>query len=359
MSGKVGINMKKMICAVLSIVILLSVGILTVFADLISPIEFSSRVELHNSVIQRTEEVETGTIRDMSRIEENARLETLITYIDFINIVDDVELNRIRVLPGFALLAYYDVTGEHGEDSLRISWTDSIRFGEDYDFLADRRRSIGSHRLTEINYNGNIILRQRFEHDGVHSSNVYFWTYNGYDISLVVPAWLLERHPEETFFDVQIVNIAMPNTLTTNLIKLNDRVFDLGTRPVVEEGRTLVPMRVIFEALDMDVEWENETRTAIGTRDDITIEIPIDSAIATVNGQIVELDVPAMIHNERTLVPLRFIAEATGAEVEWNDEMQTVVITTGEALAQTADVSIQISALSRLWNGVLDFFGFA
>jgi len=100
----------------------------------------------------------------------------------------------------------------------------------------------------------------------------------------------------------------------------------LYAEPIMIEDRTLVPFRAIFEALDTDVEWDDETRTAIGTRDDITIEIPIDSTIATVNGEEVELDVPAMIHNERTLVPLRFIAEASGAEVEWNDATRTVTI---------------------------------
>jgi len=100
----------------------------------------------------------------------------------------------------------------------------------------------------------------------------------------------------------------------------------LDAEPIIVEDRTLVPFRAIFEALDMDVEWDDDRRVAIGTRDNLTIEIPIDSAIATVNGQIVELDVPAMIHNDRTLVPLRFIAEATGAEVDWNDETRTVVI---------------------------------
>jgi len=76
----------------------------------------------------------------------------------------------------------------------------------------------------------------------------------------------------------------------------------------------------------MDVDWDDNTRTAIGTSDDVTIEIPIDSTTATVNGEVVTLDVPAMLYNARTMVPLRFIAESTGADVDWCDETRTVTI---------------------------------
>ena len=103
-------------------------------------------------------------------------------------------------------------------------------------------------------------------------------------------------------------------------------MFDVS--PMIIGDRTLVPFRAIFEALGMTVEWDNDRRVAIGTKDNLVIEIPIDSVIVFVNGEPIELEVPAILYNDRTLVPLRFIAEASGAEVEWDDDTRTVLIST-------------------------------
>ncbi|MCL2837732.1 MAG: stalk domain-containing protein [Oscillospiraceae bacterium] len=114
-----------------------------------------------------------------------------------------------------------------------------------------------------------------------------------------------------------------PNEIT---VTLNGERVDFDVSPIIIDNRTLVPFRAIFEALDMEVEWDNDTRTAIGENDDVRIELPIDSTTAYINGEDVTLDAPAMLHNERTMVPLRFIAEATGADVEWDEDTRTVVI---------------------------------
>jgi len=103
-------------------------------------------------------------------------------------------------------------------------------------------------------------------------------------------------------------------------------LFDVD--PIIHDNRTLVPFRGIFEELGMQVEWNEYTRTAIGTRGNLVIEIPIDSNIAYVNGEPVELEVPAMLHNDRTFIPVRFVAEASGADVDWVEESRTVAITT-------------------------------
>ena len=110
--------------------------------------------------------------------------------------------------------------------------------------------------------------------------------------------------------------IVSPNDPNEISVLLNGERLVFDVAPIIVENRTLVPFRAIFEALDMDVDWNDDTRTAIGTSDNITIELPIDSTTATVNGEAVALDVPAMLYNARTMVPLRFIAESTGADVE-------------------------------------------
>ncbi|MGV8150067.1 MAG: stalk domain-containing protein, partial [Alkaliphilus sp.] len=100
--------------------------------------------------------------------------------------------------------------------------------------------------------------------------------------------------------------------------------------PTIIQGRTLVPLRAIFEALGATVSWDGETRTIIGVKDNVIINLIVDSKNAFRNGQLIVLDVPATIINGRTMVPGRFIGESLGAIVDWNQETRTVVITTQE-----------------------------
>lgn len=96
---------------------------------------------------------------------------------------------------------------------------------------------------------------------------------------------------------------------------------------VTVDGRTLVPLRGIFEALGAKVDWDNATRTATGTKDGIKVVVQIDNQTAYVNGQAVKLDVPAKTINGSTMVPLRFISESLGAKVDWDDATRTAIIT--------------------------------
>ena len=97
--------------------------------------------------------------------------------------------------------------------------------------------------------------------------------------------------------------------------------------PVVEAGRTLVPLRGIFESLGATVEWEPETGTIQARQDDVHVELRVGEANATVNDEVIQLDVPSTILNGRTLVPLRFVSEALGASVQWDGSNRTIEIT--------------------------------
>ena len=97
--------------------------------------------------------------------------------------------------------------------------------------------------------------------------------------------------------------------------------------PVIENGRTLVPLRAIFETLGATVEWDGETRSIAARKGGTIIRLTVDSTKATVNGEQVGLDVPAKVINDRTLVPVRFIADCFGVNVEWDQEALTVILT--------------------------------
>ncbi len=113
-------------------------------------------------------------------------------------------------------------------------------------------------------------------------------------------------------------------------IKIDGQLLKTDVPPVIIAGRTMVPLRAIFEALDTDVQYIAETRSIIGTKGDTRIELTVDSTQAKVDGTEVALDVPATVMEGRTLVPVRFIAESTGQEVDWHARTRTVIINTIE-----------------------------
>ncbi len=96
--------------------------------------------------------------------------------------------------------------------------------------------------------------------------------------------------------------------------------------PVIQNERTLVPMRAIFEALGAEVEWNGENKSIIATRNSDFIGMFIDSTIASINGMNVALETSPIIINERTMVPLRFVSEALNCEVNWDGNTRSVYI---------------------------------
>jgi hypothetical protein len=98
------------------------------------------------------------------------------------------------------------------------------------------------------------------------------------------------------------------------------------TPPTITNGRTLVPLRKIFEELGAEVAWDQETKTVTAVKGDRSVSVTIDNKSAVVNGKSVTLDVPATLVDSRTLVPLRFVSEALGASVDWDQETSTVTI---------------------------------
>jgi len=96
--------------------------------------------------------------------------------------------------------------------------------------------------------------------------------------------------------------------------------------PQIINGRTMVPMRMIFEALGATVYWNGHTQTVTGTKDETIVTMQINSPIMLVNDREIEIDAPPVLIDDRTLVPVRAIAESLGMDVDWIDEAQVVII---------------------------------
>jgi alpha-tubulin suppressor-like RCC1 family protein len=135
--------------------------------------------------------------------------------------------------------------------------------------------------------------------------------------------------PEKIMDDVKLpkdtTGVIFP---PTDLIRvtLNGNLLFLDQPPIIENGRTLVPLRAIFEALGAMVFWDQSTQTVTAYASD-TIKLTIGSDAMFKNNEQIKLDVPAKIIGGKTMVPVRAVAEALGAEVEWDGKTQTVIIT--------------------------------
>ena len=105
---------------------------------------------------------------------------------------------------------------------------------------------------------------------------------------------------------------------------LNNTPLTFDVAPFVESGRTLVPLRAIFEALNATVEWDGYTNTVTATKGEKIIKLQIGNNVALIDGKEKALDIAAKIVNNRTFVPLRFVSESLGAfcEMVWRDKQR-------------------------------------
>jgi len=106
----------------------------------------------------------------------------------------------------------------------------------------------------------------------------------------------------------------------------NTRV-ELDEAPFTENGRTLVPFRFIGEALNAEIFWDSNQKKASYILDGNRVDVIVGSTTAYLNGEEVTLDVPPMIKNGRTFVPIRFVTEALGASVIWEANTKKIYIT--------------------------------
>ncbi|GED12674.1 copper amine oxidase N-terminal domain-containing protein [Aneurinibacillus migulanus] len=110
-------------------------------------------------------------------------------------------------------------------------------------------------------------------------------------------------------------------------VKINGKIMIADQKPIIINGRTVVPLRSIFEALGADIKWDNIKQTVHAVKDKNKVEVKIGDLTAVVNGKKVKLDQKAFMVNNRTMVPVRFVSEALGADVQWDAKNLTIHIT--------------------------------
>jgi len=112
-------------------------------------------------------------------------------------------------------------------------------------------------------------------------------------------------------------------------ILVSNKVSTIDVAPFIDKssGRTLVPVRFVSEALGFNVVYNEKTKEVTIKNNNTIILIKIGSKVATVNGKSVTLDVAPVIQNGRTFVPVRFISETMGLKVEWDSNTKRITIT--------------------------------
>ena len=126
------------------------------------------------------------------------------------------------------------------------------------------------------------------------------------------------------FGGAPVIDVEEETTVISVLVNNNKLIFD--QEPILENDRTLVPLRKIFETLGAAVTWDERTQTVTAVKGSKKILLTINSPEMYVNESKITLDVPAQIRNSRTLVPVRAISEALGCRVEWDGASKTVII---------------------------------
>ncbi len=107
---------------------------------------------------------------------------------------------------------------------------------------------------------------------------------------------------------------------------VNGKTTTLEQGAVIKNGRTMVPLRFITDAMGATLAWDAATKTANITLADNKIALTIDNAVAKVNDYDVALDAPATIINGKTVVPVRFVAESMGATTAWDATLKKVTV---------------------------------
>ena len=142
---------------------------------------------------------------------------------------------------------------------------------------------------------------------------------------MVLNVSIISEANSDTTLDV-VISLQIDNSI----MKVNGEDCEIdagrGTTPLVVKGRTLVPLRAIIENFGGTVEWENSTKTVILEMNNEIIRLSIDNQTAYYNDEAYTLDVAPAIINERTMLPIRFVAERFNIGVAWDGASKTVYL---------------------------------
>ena len=189
----------------------------------------------------------------------------------------------------------------------------------------------------EIQYYIDNVNTFRISRDGVYSVDVAIPEYSGnisgksefiFECNLWKDKLVIRTRKRLIEYDMadieDVLNEKCPSD--TPYIEFNGNILGFDVPPVIEDGSTLVPMRFLFEQMGADVEWDSETQTATATIENKAVTFSIDNVNARINNKPAKMDVPARLVNGKTMVPLRFLSENMGYDVDWDADSRTAIV---------------------------------
>lgn len=135
------------------------------------------------------------------------------------------------------------------------------------------------------------------------------------------------------------------------------KTYSMETTPYIIDGRTMVPVRIVAETFNADVQWVETKRKVIITLADKVITMFDGENVADVNGTSVALDVASVISNGRMMVPLRFVSETLGFDVSYVDITKQILITDELAVIETNGEKVSTEEYITLYNGLKSYYG--
>lgn len=129
-------------------------------------------------------------------------------------------------------------------------------------------------------------------------------------------------------------------------VYLEDSEIEFDVPPQTINGRTMVPIRAIFEAMGATVTWDDNTQTAVCVKDGTTVKMAVNSTTEYINDVAHEMDVAPVVIYDRTLAPARYVAEAFEYCVNWDEKENAVLISKPLALSDTvlySDDNVKVS----------------
>lgn len=124
--------------------------------------------------------------------------------------------------------------------------------------------------------------------------------------------------------------------------------------PILENDRTLVPLRSVFESMEADVNWNGQEQQVTVDKDGLHMVLTIGSNTAYVNGTAETMDVAPRLVNDRTMIPVRFVSEKLGYRVDWDGSSQTVIIEQPKSYAYLTKIELEQTPNDNLLNLAMD-----
>lgn len=213
-----------------------------------------------------------------------------------------------------------------GDSIIPVYYYENVRDPEDYGWIQGEEFIVEGSEL-KVDYD--ILPTGEYlygfwlkDYAGNTSSSEFVSVYHDED-DWYIPG--LEDDNQEPYLDYFGYQIPVNNSEVIQVV-LDGETLEFAVDPAIVNQRVMVPMRVIFEALGADVVWDSLTGSAVATRDETLIMLPLGSLMAMVNDLSVPIDAAPLVVDNTMLVPLRFVSESLDARVEWIPENNTVLI---------------------------------